>query len=368
MPPPRRIAPPWGGGRSHWEDLLASEGAEALSDEVELIGRLLALLDPLLVRAMMDDEADVALRARAESTTGEARMVTSLAGSIAHGLVGASSLAGRVGAGLKGTFGGLVPVPRVSHAVANAGTAPTPPPTLSSAAIATAVDAAGVAAAAAAAAASATAMAATDTEDDSSSLFAAVLQQLLLLLHLPNLEGVTLSPAAAAACGSASQRVRELLWRDLEQGNVWAQLACNGSVRDSPNARESGDAVWAARRRHVLNLLTCLGIPLRDGALDRSGARPAATGLAEALVPTLQVRGARSGIGRGCGSGVLVSPFRAREQPAPSDDAHPSSDPLLLRRALCAHTATSSVSSLHLPPVRPPAAAPHPRSRRPSLT
>ena len=147
------------GASDRWLRLRAAEGAAAMGAEAAMIGSLLALLgrgpslemirdgprlgsllallDPLLVRAMMDDEADVALRARAESTSGEARaapllhhepsprafsepsrnplgalpqarLLTSLAGSFAHGLVGASTLAGRVGAGLKGATGGRV--------------------------------------------------------------------------------------------------------------------------------------------------------------------------------------------------------------------------------------------------------------------
>ena len=54
--------------RERWEGLASTEGTAAVSEEAEMVGRLLALLDPLLVRAMMDDEADVALRARAEAS------------------------------------------------------------------------------------------------------------------------------------------------------------------------------------------------------------------------------------------------------------------------------------------------------------
>ena len=74
-------------------------------------------------------------------------------------------------------------------------------------------------------------MAATDTDDDSSSLFAGLLQQLLLLLKLPS-GAARLTPAAREACVAARQRLRELLWRDLEQ--VWLTLALTRNPNSDP--------------------------------------------------------------------------------------------------------------------------------------
>ncbi|EOD31745.1 hypothetical protein EMIHUDRAFT_231361 [Emiliania huxleyi CCMP1516] len=165
------------GASDRWLRLRAAEGAAAMGAEAAMIGSLLALLgrgsllallDPLLVRAMMDDEAD-------------ARLLTSLAGSFAHGLVGASTLAGR------------------------------------------------------------------------------------------------------AACVAARQRLRELLWRDLEQGSAWAMLA-------SHERAGAADESWPGRRKHVLHLLVSLALPLRRQVLevrDVPGTQLQRE-MVEALVPPLQ--------------------------------------------------------------------------------
>jgi hypothetical protein len=298
-PPPRALSP-WSSGQI-WSQMLSSEGPNVVSEEVELMGRLLSLLDPVLVQAMMDDETDLALRARAEPVSGEARIISSLAGTLSQGFVGASCLAGRVGAGLKGTLGGLVP------RAPPQGTSPS----LSAAALASAADAAG--AAVAAAVASATALAgdaeigarrwgrlgdggASEGEEDFSSLHSGMLAHLLMLVHLP--PGLRLSPAGAAAVSGARQRIRELLWRDLEQGSAWAQLQASeardtgggrAEARDTGGGR-AGEAVWAARRPHVLFLVASLAIPLGEHAAEaEAGGGRGREGLAEALVPALQV-------------------------------------------------------------------------------
>lgn len=310
--PPPRAPPPWAAGRV-WSDLLSSEGASVVSEEVELMGRLLSLLDPLLVKAMMDDETDQVLRARAESISGEARLMASITGTLSQGLVGATSLAGRVGAGLKVTLGGLVPRGH-PHGI------PTPPSgtahSISGAALPSAADAAGAAIGAAVASAAALAGdpeigsrrggwgragegGGMEVEEDPSSLHSGLLAHLLLLLQVP--PGLELTPAGAAAVGGARQRVRELLWRDLEQGSAWAQLqATEGREGGRDTAGGGGEAVWAARRGHVLNVVASLALPLREVAAEAEAGRgQVPEGMAEALVPALQVGKEPEGVGGG---------------------------------------------------------------------
>ena len=126
----------------------------------------------------------------------------------------------------------------------------------------------------------------------------------------PTLGG--LSAAAAQSVRAAPQRLRELLWRDLEHGCAFAHLASTqrhgaAAAASTPSAVTSAaaaaaaassgtvsdDSHWASRRSHVFALLVSLGEPLLGYAAAPPPLGAAASGhveeaLAEALARPLQ--------------------------------------------------------------------------------
>ena len=78
--------------RTRWERLMAAEGAEGVAAEVALLARLCEVLDPLVVRAMMDGAADALLHAKDDDGQ---NLIT-------QGLTQAGSLAGSLAGRLKG--------------------------------------------------------------------------------------------------------------------------------------------------------------------------------------------------------------------------------------------------------------------------
>ena len=94
---------------------------------------------------------------------------------------------------------------------------------------------------------------------------------------------------------ATSQRLKELLWRDLEQGCAWAHLASvspSGASRGA--AGDDGtsalaDSHWAARRLHVFGIVAALAAPLREHATAlREGRCGYDASLVEPLAPLLQ--------------------------------------------------------------------------------
>jgi len=118
------------------------------------------------------------------------------------------------------------------------------------------------------------------------SVFDVLLELLLLLVSA---RAATLGqPQAAKARAATAQRLREILWRDLEQGCTWAHLPSQQAVQ-ALTSQKSDDQVWQARRAHVFELVVSLGMPLREHACAlRAGTATYHAALAETLVPLLQ--------------------------------------------------------------------------------
>ena len=71
---------------------------------------------------------------------------------------------------------------------------------------------------------------------------------------------------------TTSQRLKELLWRDLEQGCTWAHLSSvtvaaeggtDGAVGGMGDRAAQDNSHWAARRSHVFGVVALLAEPLR---------------------------------------------------------------------------------------------------------
>ena len=389
-----------------WASLLAEEGPKAVAAETELLSRACEVLDPLIVRAMMDDAADGALRCRVVDDSAQetslrklAGLAGSVAGSVAGGLTSRlKELTGAEPAATKrkpprncrlppdnpSDSGAPVALPGATGTASGPGgsfsrTSAGGDPKL------VAVETGAPAALPPSSMASTARAVELGSYSESSSLYDECLQCLLMLLRAPPLpataeaaaadsaEAATVAggsrtssislgsgrlpleaapgaetPVVALVCaeqlpevlahdalqrvvasvategtatggaavggadtaaaeadaepppppppspfsakgGTASvhvrraeQRLRELLWRDLEQGCTWAHLA-------SQSRTASDDSHWTGRRAHVFSLVARLSEPLRAHALaikeQRSGYRAE---LAEALVPLLQ--------------------------------------------------------------------------------
>ena len=128
------------------------------------------------------------------------------------------------------------------------------------------------------------------------SVFDVLLRLLLLLAEAP--PGTMTAPGDEAGRDRmrvmVSQRLRELLWRDSQQGCRWAHLSSGGGDDD--------DSHWDVRRGHVFRVLAALGVPLRrhaEGLRDAGGGGGGGGGgdsgggaydarLCETLVPLMQ--------------------------------------------------------------------------------
>ena len=116
------------------------------------------------------------------------------------------------------------------------------------------------------------------------SVFDVLLQ---LLLHLAQAPAAALGDEETAkkVHTALQQRLRELLWRDLEQGCTWAHLS---SEQDRLRTA-SDDSHWRVRRAHVCTLVASLGEPLRQhAALVASSVLPYHARMCDLLVPLLQ--------------------------------------------------------------------------------
>ena len=302
-----------------WTALRDRCGEHMVSADVSLLLQLLSALDAMTVRAMMDDVADAAMR-RPVSSDAASLTLSALVPSTAEapGGLAQAGLAGLQGAAagsfhglagsLQGIAGRLKGLAIASPRPPPLGT-PTPPPPPAGAAMSTplasssrstgvsessAESALGNAAAAAANANTLAAGAGTNTGALGGggglpglvarevSLYDVLLQLLLALVQAP---AGTFSPEDTEKVRVATrQRLRELIWRDLEQGCQWAHLS---SERE--RAAQSAEAHWQNRRDHIFGLLVALAAPLRAHALAlrESGTAYNAV-LAETLVPLLQ--------------------------------------------------------------------------------
>ncbi|KAL1521639.1 hypothetical protein AB1Y20_021296 [Prymnesium parvum] len=266
---------------ARWDQIALSEGHEAVSEEIDLLLRLSEVLDPLTVRAMMDDSVDAAVHTREEATIdGRPR---SSQNSVSFGGLGGKLIKGIGGLTLGATPPRSSPASSMGDGIgsalfySNAGSI------------------------------------------SGCSIFEYLLHLLMLLAHaLPrgigsqtikaadsngssnSAEGASCTwwqRSSAAADGGAQtenaaamvkavqQRLRELLWRDLEQGCTWAHLS---SIQEG-QTKSTDDSHWEARRDHVHSLIARLADPLHALALDmRDGGAPYWPSLAETLVPQLQ--------------------------------------------------------------------------------
>ena len=87
---------------------MAAEGAEGVAAEVALLARLCEVLDPLVVRAMMDGAADALLHAKDDDGQNLITQAGSLAGSLAGKLkgIGATAVSTVTGARTSGAGAG----------------------------------------------------------------------------------------------------------------------------------------------------------------------------------------------------------------------------------------------------------------------
>ena len=116
------------------------------------------------------------------------------------------------------------------------------------------------------------------------SVFDVLLELLLHLAQIPN--GILPESQMANVRTATEQRLRELLWRDLEQGHNWQHLS---SSSGGGGGGGSNDSHWKQRRPHVFGLVVGLAAPLRAHAVAiKEGGERYSAGLAEVLVPMAQ--------------------------------------------------------------------------------
>ena len=334
--------------RTRWDRLMAAEGAEGVAAEVALLARLCEVLDPLVVRAMMDGAADALLHAKDDDgqnlITQGLTQAGSLAGSLAGRLKGIGATAvstvtgartSGAGAGRGGGGGGGVAIgaegvevllvgesdvslrggvcaaslyESLTFALLSLAQAPAaaPPPMPGAAAASTPVgrpDApldtlAGGDVTPRASPADASPPPPPPSTPPGPQIWVPEPSAPATppppppppnpaVWVPPSAEEAAKAAKAAAAAkaaeGGVRQRLRELLWRDLEQGCTWAHLASNAA------AIANDDGHWRGRRAHVFALLVRLAAPLRDHAVSMRDERaPYEPTLADALVPLLQ--------------------------------------------------------------------------------
>ena len=246
-----------------WRSQEKYSGRSMALGDATLLLQLCEAFDALSVRAMMDDATDLALRRRSASSDA-CHSNTSLGLSTRAGTDFSSSTFSMQG--IAGSIAG-----RLKGLTINSGATPPRPsnPVMPPAAIYGPQTDAGSA-----------------TQNDNTEALSVFDVLLELLLHLAQVPQDTLPAADTQKVkGTTAQRLRELLWRDLEQGCTWAHLS-------STDGRRSGgddDSFWRQRRSHVFALIVALAAPLRDHAVAIQGGRETYNPtLAELLVPLLQ--------------------------------------------------------------------------------
>ena len=274
-----------------WEAMRQRCGEDAASGDAQLLLQLFETFDALTVRAMMDDAADAAMRKRTSTET-FARMSSVQPHSTPNGRGlqnAAESLVGNLQSLQQGLAGRL----RGRGSSSNAAVGLPTPQLLAEATIV--VEGGGLAGGSEADVGSGSPSSSSNGGANGlDALLSAplsvfdILLELLLLLAAAR-EACLGQPHAGKARAATSQRLREVLWRDLEQGCTWAHLSSvQEAHKQGPNM--SDDQHWHARRAHVFNLIVSLGVPLRDHALAlRAGTTTTYhAALAETLAPLLQ--------------------------------------------------------------------------------
>ena len=137
-------------------------------------------------------------------------------------------------------------------------------------------------------------------EERKLSVFDLLLRLLLYLIHAPT--STLPSEEADQIRTMVSQRLRELLWRDSQQGCKWAQLSSSAD----------DDSHWARRQKHVFRVLATLVVPLREHALKvKEGKAQYDAPLAEAMADgRLRVTGSATHV-RSIDRWFPTSPFAA---------------------------------------------------------
>ena len=269
-----------------WQAMQAARGPVPTGRDVQLLVQLFEAFDALIVRAMMDDSVDAALRMRLASNGQPKRDVTSATLGrklldATGGQSAAESLQGIADSLLTFQQGLTERFRTRGRALSNADDAMAGQEVIADAA----------AAGPAASCERSTGGSAHHTQMPSplappQSTFGILLD---LLIFLGGASEVCLWEGQVGQLRSTtSQRLRELLWRDLEQGCTWAHLS--SEVGQHLHVQGPSDEQhWQHGRNRVLELINLLGTPLRNEAMAlQAGHTVHEPSFAEMLAPIFQ--------------------------------------------------------------------------------